>query len=132
MCDIVGGHTRFGGGSIGEVVVEVGSMEMKLYLVVPASLTEVNGWLVGVCGESRREGLCSVIWLAALLFLLGLGSGSELCSTFLDFAIGKDNPRNFPLLATPTFHVKAVLYPEQSFPCSRHCVQYGLFRSHFL
>lgn len=42
-----------------------------------------------------------------LLFLVGLASGSG--STFLDFAMGKDNPRNFPLLATPMFQVKAVL-----------------------
>lgn len=64
------------------------------------------------------------------LFLVGLASGSG--STFLDFAMGKDNPRNFPLLATPMFQVRAVLYPEQSLPYSRHWVQYGLFLSHFL
>lgn len=68
--------------------------------------------------------------LEVLLFLVGLASGSG--STFLDFAMGKDNPRNFPLLATPMFQVKAVLYPEQSLPYSRHWVQYGLFLSHFL
>lgn len=66
----------------------------------------------------------------ALLLLGGLASGSG--STFLDFAIGKASPRNFPLLATPMFQVKAVLYPEQSLPYSRHWVQYGLFLSHFL
>lgn len=47
------------------------------------------------------------------------------------FATGHDKPRNFPLLATPTPHVNVVLYPEHSFPISRHCPQYGLFRSHF-
>lgn len=40
-------------------------------------------------------------------------------------------PRSLPLLATPTPHVNVVLYPEHSFPISIHCVQYGLFRSHF-
>lgn len=65
-----------------------------------------------------------------LFFLVGLASGSG--STFLDFAMGNANPRNFPRLATPMFQVKAVLYPEQSLPYSRHWVQYGLFLSHFL
>lgn len=44
-------------------------------------------------------------------------------------AIGNDNPRNLPLLATPTPHVRVVLYPAQSFPRSKHGVQYGLFLS---
>lgn len=51
-------------------------------------------------------------------------------SAFL-FAIGHESPRSLPLLATPTPHVKVVLYPEHSFPMSIHCVQYGRFRSHF-
>lgn len=45
-------------------------------------------------------------------------------------ATGNESPLNFPLLATPTPQVKVVLYPEQSLPISRHCPQYGLFRSH--
>lgn len=43
--------------------------------------------------------------------------------------IGNESPRNFPRLATPTPHVKVVLYPAQAFPPSRHGVQYGLFLS---
>ena len=44
-------------------------------------------------------------------------------------AIGNDSPRSLPLLATPTPHVNVVLYPAQSFPFSKHGVQYGLFLS---
>lgn len=43
---------------------------------------------------------------------------------------GRDNPRSFPRLATPTPHVSCVLYPAQSFPSLRHWVQYGRRRSH--
>ena len=46
--------------------------------------------------------------------------------------MGKDMPRSFPRLATPTPHVKVVLYPEHSFPISTHCPQYGRRRSHFI
>ena len=46
--------------------------------------------------------------------------------------MGRDSPRSFPLLATPTPQVRVVLYPEQSFPTSKHCVQYGLLLSHFV
>lgn len=91
------------------------------------SVSVEGGFCKGHCegvGPDLFEGF------EALLFLVGLASGSG--STFLDFAMGKDNPRNFPLLATPMFQVKAVLYPEQSLPYSRHWVQYGLFLSHFL
>lgn len=44
-------------------------------------------------------------------------------------ATGHVKPRSFPRLAMPTPHVSVVLYPEQSFPISRHCPQYGLLRS---
>jgi hypothetical protein len=47
-------------------------------------------------------------------------------------ATGVDSPLSFPRLATPTPQVNWVLYPEQSFPVSRHCEQYGLRRSHFI
>lgn len=47
-----------------------------------------------------------------------------------DFAIGSERPRSFPRLATPTPQVNWVLYPEHSFPTSKHCEQYGLLRSH--
>ena len=47
-----------------------------------------------------------------------------------DFAIGKDMPRSFPRLATPTPHVRVVRYPEHSFPMSTHGPQYGRRRSH--
>ena len=81
---------------------------MKLYVVVPASLMPLlRGWSVRVCCESWRGEGNSTISPEALRFLVDLGSGS--CSTFFDFTIGNDNPRSFPLLATPTFHVKAVL-----------------------
>jgi hypothetical protein len=47
-----------------------------------------------------------------------------------DFGMGRDMPRSFPRLATPTPHVNVVRYPVQSFPSSIHCPQYGLRRSH--
>lgn len=43
---------------------------------------------------------------------------------------GQVIPRSLPLLATPTPHVRVVLYPEHSLPISMHCVQYGRLRSH--
>lgn len=57
------------------------------------------------------------------------GTGIEEASLLVP-ATGRESPRSFPLLATPTPHVNWVLYPEQSFPWSRHCEQYGLRRSH--
>ena len=48
--------------------------------------------------------------------VLGLSSTSSLWTALLDDAIGSDNPRSLPLLATPTPHVSVVLYPEQSLP----------------
>lgn len=49
-----------------------------------------------------------------------------------DFAIGKDMPRSFPRLATPTPQVRVVRYPEHSLPISTHCPQYGRRRSHLI
>ena len=42
-------------------------------------------------------------------FLLLFGLVLVSCSAFLDLAMGKASPRNFPLLATPTPQVKVVL-----------------------
>ena len=47
-----------------------------------------------------------------------------------DLATGRDRPRSFPRLATPTPQVNWVLYPEHSLPTSKHCEQYGRRRSH--
>lgn len=58
------------------------------------------------------------------LFLLVTPTGPSAFS-----ATGHVRPRSFPRLAIPTPHVKVVLYPEQSFPISRHWPQYGLLRS---
>lgn len=52
-----------------------------------------------------------------------LGAGADL-------ATGRESPRSFPRLATPTPQVNWVLYPEHSFPTSKHCEQYGRRRSH--
>lgn len=49
-----------------------------------------------------------------------------------DRATGSDKPLNLPRLATPTPQVSCVLYPEHSFPTSRHCEQYGRRRSHLV
>lgn len=75
-----------------------------------------------------------MLLLAALILLL---DSVDVTAEALPFAervagigIGKDIPRNFPLLATPTPQVKTVLYPGHSFPCSQHAPQYGLFLSH--
>ena len=58
--------------------------------------------------------------------------GGGLFGAGADLATGKDNPLNFPRLATPTPQVNWVLYPEHSFPTSRHCEQYGRRRSHLV
>lgn len=49
-----------------------------------------------------------------------------------DLATGRESPRSFPRLATPTPQVSWVLYPEHSFPNSKHCEQYGRRRSHLV
>lgn len=61
----------------------------------------------------------TVIVAGALVGPFGVGD----CGT------GSEKPRNLPRLATPTPHVNVVRYPEQSFPISRHCEQYGRRRS---
>lgn len=63
----------------------------------------------------------------SLLFLLSWAASSAAALALP--AIGNVCPRNLPRLATPTFHVSCVLYPEQSAPSSRHCEQYGLLLS---
>lgn len=51
-----------------------------------------------------------------------LPSSPEAVAFLEEFAIGRERPRSFPRLATPTPHVSVVLYPVQSLPISRHCV----------
>lgn len=114
-------QSALGGGRIGEVEDDVGSIFTKLKVVARA-LLGVEPGLGGldtctedVCWHSDRVGPNLVNCVEALLFLL-----SDLTSPFAavlaELAIGKDRPRSFPLLATPSPQVKAVLYPEQSFP----------------
>ena len=68
--------------------------------------------------------------LDAVDFLLRCGGAlSSVFMTCWEVATGSESPRSLPLLATPTPQVKVVLYPEHSFPLSRHCEQYGLFLS---
>lgn len=55
-----------------------------------------------------------------------------LLGTGADLATGRDRPLSFPRLATPTPQVSCVLYPEHSFPTSKHCEQYGRRRSHLV
>lgn len=85
-------------------------------------------------------GACSILILtpsslsrfrAVVEEALGLVVGG-LLGTGADLATGSDKPRSFPRLATPTPHVNWVLYPEHSFPTSRHCEQYGRRRSHLV
>lgn len=99
-------------------------------LTAPLSFKMANGCPEEVTCDGHCDEMGSAGRLEAVFFLVDFG-GSGLCSTFFDFAIGKDRPRSFPRLATPIFHVKAVLYPEHPLPWSRHCVQYGRFLSHF-
>ena len=102
----------------------------------------------GVCRGSWEEGATVLVFK----FMRG-GKGLSEAGTFVDdflrdcdtllrlvtptgpsvfsfSATGHVKPRSFPRLAIPTPHVNVVLYPEQSFPISRHCPQYGLLRSH--
>ena len=64
-----------------------------------------------------------------LLFPLFCCCCCSQATAFLLFATGRDSPRSFPRLATPTPHVNCVLYPEHVLPRSMHWVQYGRLRS---
>lgn len=106
---------------MGDVAAEVGSMLTKLNVVVLAllgvepELEDPTVWSEEACCDSVRVGPSFVNCVGAPLFLpsdLTLLSPAVL----FDLAIGKDNPRSFPLLATPRPQVKVVLYPEQSLP----------------
>ena len=108
---------------MGDGVGILGSMLTKLKVVLLA-LCGVEALFRGLqcpllleCCESSRVGPSFVKSLGEwrFFFLLSIFT-SDPGSTFLDFAIGNAKPRSLPLLATPTPHVKVVLYPEQSFP----------------
>lgn len=78
---------------------------------------------------------CGTLLGGSLPILARVGVDIVVCETaavaetFCDPETGKDKPRSFPRLATPTPHVNVVLYPEHRPPRFRHCVQYGLRRS---
>ena len=125
-------QSALGGGRIGDVIDDVGSMLTKLNVVVFAlpepepGAEDSVGRLSDASCASVRFGPNFVNCVEALRFLL---AGLTSPVTLLDLAIGNDKPRSLPLLATPRPQVNAVLYPEQSLPCSRHWVQYGRRRS---
>lgn len=114
-------HSPPGGGRIGEVTDDVGSIFTKLKVVfralfgVEQGLEEAYVWTEEARPDSVRVGPNLVSWVAALLFLLS-ALASLPPAVLLDVAIGKESPRSFPLLATPMPQVKVVLYPEQSLP----------------
>jgi hypothetical protein len=86
---------------------------------------------------ARLLKLCWCCWslvvdvvLVEAIELMRWAFGSWVAVEGGDFAMGKDMPRSFPRLATPTPHVRVVRYPEHSFPMSTHGPQYGRRRSH--
>lgn len=84
---------------------------------------------------SSLAGLCCAVVAVALATVAAvevwvLESRVVLAFCVDDLATGKDMPRSFPRLATPTPQVKVVRYPEHSLPSSIHWPQYGLRRSH--
>ena len=122
------GHAKFEAGLIGDGVDAFGSTLTKPNVVgmgYDADCGDLNEfWLMGIVDVSW-----GLLDLDDALFFRTGGSFST-GATFLLFAMGNDRPRSFPLLATPTPQVNVVLYPEQSFPLSKHWVQYGRRRSH--
>ena len=133
--------SKLGGGSIGDadvVVVDVGSMQFTKSYVVGLVLLLVGAgglrsWPLSL--ELEKDDVRARVdpSFASLRGAeMGLSSLSSACAALLEDAIGNDNPRSLPLLATPTPHVKVVLYPEQSFPWSRQGVQYGRRLSHLV
>ena len=119
--------SKLGGGSIGDTVgadCEVGSIQLTKSYVVGLALVEVGARGLGRCPLSllpvlekdpTRERV-EPSFASLRGAVSGLSSESSLCAALLDDAMGRDNPRSLPLLATPTPHVSCVLYPEQSFP----------------
>ncbi len=96
---------------MGEVEDDVGSILTKLNVVARALVGVELGF--GACTEvvrsdPERAASNSVNCVEALLFLLS-GLTSPSAAVLGDLAIGKDRPRNLPLLATPSPQVKAVL-----------------------
>lgn len=64
-----------------------------------------------------------VVLVEAMEFVRVWALGSWVVPDEGDLTMGRDKPRNFPRLATPTPQVSVVRYPEHSFPISTHCPQ---------
>ncbi len=107
--------SKLGGGSIGDTVVvdcEVGSMQLTKSYVVGLVLVEVGAgglWrcplsLLPVLEKDPTRERVEPSFASLRGAVSGLSS-SSLCAALLEDAIGKDNPRSLPLLATPTPHV---------------------------
>jgi len=100
---------------------------------VVGSDAEWSGSISMSCGRVRGDMSPRAFHRPALPAASALGRiGDAFFSGLTGGALGtgRDRPRSFPRLATPTPQVNCVLYPEQSFPTSRHCEQYGRRRSH--
>ena len=85
------------------------------------------------CGDGREAGAAQIPIEAAENCSRGRRGGGSCCdgrlldvggetgiASFCVPAMGSDRPRSLPLLATPFPQVNCVLYPEQSFPSSKH------------
>ena len=94
-------------------VDELGSMLTKLYvvgvLVFPSAvrLVGLRKWGASRESDALRVGPSFASFLGPSVFLTS--SSSILCAALLDLGMGKERPRSFPLLATPTPHVNWVL-----------------------
>ena len=77
--------------------------------------------LVGLCCAA----VAVAVLLAAVVVVVVWFLESRVVLAFCvdDLATGKDMPRSFPRLATPTPQVKVVRYPEHSLPSSMHWPQ---------
>lgn len=106
------------------VVGAVGSMQFTKSYVVELACAEVGAGglcscpllLLPVLENDPTRARVEPSFASLRGAVLGLSSPSSLWAALLEDAIGRDNPRSLPLLATPTPHVNVVLYPEQSFP----------------
>jgi hypothetical protein len=80
--------------------------------VVGVVEVEVEVEVVEVCGFVSRAGVAALVEVLAVVVVVAVWGG--------DLGTGRDIPRSFPRLATPTPQVSVVRYPVQSLPNSIH------------
>ena len=113
----ISGTVDMTGGCLRSDSIEFNTAGFSMGAVIPVGVAAAGGgaWLEGTCNEG---GLWLLVAAPLCVSLDELAEGSTSASMTGNFW-----PRSLPLLATPTPHVKVVLYPEHSRPISRHWEQ---------